>query len=160
MALNVEHINKVLEHIRENPKRLHMSSWGFKVNEAEKFSSCFYMLANLSQDYFPKCNTLACFAGWSKILATPKEKFDSIFDERGILGFNMLGHQFAAEEAHRLGLTEEESFYLFDSTAGTHQEQLEVVENRLRHIVLDRIKKGEAEAAGVNIDLNDSFPSL
>ncbi len=150
MALNVEHINKVLAHIRENPKRLHMPLWGIKSIEGQSLDSFPF---RFSKDYLPECNTLACFAGWSKILATPKEEVDSIFDGYGHLVIDGI----IAEESDRLGLTQEEGSYLFFKTTGTHQEQLEVVENRLRRIVLDRVRKGETEAAGVNVDVDFNF---
>lgn len=56
--MNKELLERVKQHILEEPKRLKMGSWGRRVNP-------------LNSDY-PACGTVGCIGGWSIFLAEPK----------------------------------------------------------------------------------------
>jgi hypothetical protein len=136
--LNVKHINKILAHIREDVKRLHMPRWGVKKqSQAAKVSG-------LRVARFPSCGTVACFAGWSLLLATPRKEWKSLFTSIGSLDID------AVKEVRRLGLSPGESS-LFASCDGTAKEQLTIVEDRLRAIVRERVLLGDNSAKEIKV---------
>jgi len=139
MPLNVKHINKVLAFIREDLKRLNMPSWGITKN-----SLAGERILGYQPNFFPECGTVACFAGWSKLLTIPQEKWKEQFNSDGWLDSSSL------EEAARLGLTKEEQS-LFAEVHGTKEKQLQEVERRLCHIVKNRVAAGEESAREIDI---------
>lgn len=91
MPLNVELLEKVKAHVLEEPRRVRMEAWGISLHmsEAEKDRARYDVLEDLfvlenDADYedaetrgfaelidFPECGTVACIAGWGKILSQP-----------------------------------------------------------------------------------------
>jgi hypothetical protein len=143
--LNVKHINKILAYIREDLDRFYMPTWGVKGgSRAAAVISDIERATRKEKLHFPACGTVACFAGWSKLLSVPEANWDGMFDRYGELEINW------REEVERLGLTEDEST-LFGSVRGTREQQLRVVEKRLCAIAKARVALGEEEAKGIDI---------
>lgn len=136
--LNVKLINRILAHIQADVRRLHMPHWGIKKG------SRFARLEGLKAKNFAECNTAACFAGWSKLLSTRQKRWPSLFRRNGTLDID------PDTEIKRLGITQGESF-LFQCVHGTPAEQLEVVKDRLRHIVKNRIAAGDNDAKKIKV---------
>ena len=127
--LNEKLIAKVLKHISEDVWRLNQNTYGtLKSAPIENREGIAY-------DKWAPCNTQACFAGWTVLLSTPARLRKTLFDKRtgSMKGLPWI----RAKEL--LGLTEEESDFLFTSTyhSGPRRD-LEVVKSRLEQIRKDR----------------------
>lgn len=62
--MNVELLEKVKQHILEEPKRLWMGDWAFKVSPTDENA--------------PACGTVGCIAGWASLLSNPTQPFSDV----------------------------------------------------------------------------------
>ena len=65
--MNVELLQKVKEHILEEPLRLHMEVWVVTKQAFEDVSENY--LGNYDGLVFPACNTVGCISGWASVLS-------------------------------------------------------------------------------------------
>lgn len=146
--LNVRHINKIVKHIAGNVKRLYMPTWGVqKGSEVARERE-------LKDSRFPECGTVACFAGWSKLLSIPKKEWKSIFTDTGameVIEDSDFGASIVAEETQRLGLTKGEAADLFDSAYGSPSIQFTAVKQRLRCLIAARVDLGDKSAKRIKL---------
>lgn len=82
----INKLQKVLEYIKEEPKRLDMGVWGLRLNPSDKF-----LKLKLTQDSpatamssvseLPPCGTAACLAGTVVLLFAPKRQLKGLLNE-------------------------------------------------------------------------------
>jgi len=138
MPLNVTHINKVLKHIEGDVRRLNMPLWGVLKGtpSAEDVRA---------PSSYAKCGTACCFAGWSHLLSVPRKKWKAEFGPTGELDISRW------KETEKLGLTYAEANRLFAPVTGTPEEQFDVLKERLRELVDDRLSDGELGAKEIRV---------
>ena len=67
--MNIELLQRVRDHILEDPRRLNMHEWIINVSKKH---------ANTWNHRYPPCGTIACIAGWTILLAYPEKKQEYI----------------------------------------------------------------------------------
>jgi hypothetical protein len=94
MAVNVELLKKIKEHILEEPRRLHMDNFVCRVP--------------VDSPKNPPCGTVACIAGWAVILSRPEDSLESIWED--------IHGNWEWEACKAMGIPEDNSvpFYEFD----------------------------------------------
>lgn len=138
--LNVDHLNLIIEHIKSDLNRLWMPAIGVKKGSRIATTE---RAEGLTE--FGECGYACCLCGWSKLLATPRDAWESEWAR---------GEHLQASpvmEGARLGLSELETARLFASASGTRAEQWNEVRRRLENIVQHRVAAGEESAKGVRI---------
>ena len=127
--MNVELLEKVKAHILEEPKRIRMEAWVFSEHFTEDdkaFARSFLMEEIYSKEHnvdrllaalqpfsnlldFPACGTVACIAGWGKIL----EQTDPESALRNPVFLSDLACLSEFENAARFGLEMRQALRLF-----------------------------------------------
>lgn len=92
MEINVKLLDKVIEHIKEEPRRIDMSMWREEV--PKKISPC---------------GTIGCIAGWADSLSKQKISEEAVNDYYSELISSPIG----IRAALKLGLTETQASELF-----------------------------------------------
>lgn len=103
--MNVKLLRKVQKHILEEPKRFAMSNYLVKKNEDETVFFTGIGRGNAKKVYnrnWPKCNTVACIAGWAVVLSGED--------------FTDYSFRWSSGAAELLDLTDEDSSRLFEPT--------------------------------------------
>lgn len=66
--MNVELLQRVKEHILEEPLRLRMEDWVLTKQMVEDDPETYYLGDN-KNFVFPACNTVGCISGWASLLS-------------------------------------------------------------------------------------------
>lgn len=122
--LNDKLINCVLEHIEREVKK---GSGAYTQNRWAE-------IAIGSRQQPVKCGTTGCFAGWACLLSTPLTKWHETFAPDGDIEEVNDRYNWSSVAAKKLGLTGDESVYLFDSAEGGPSGQLNTIKERLANI--------------------------
>ena len=100
--LNVRLLNKVLRHIKAEPKRFNMATFGQVVDPNEPWA--------------PACGTQACIGGWAYLLTLSPKSWKRMLNKAEQGDFDI------QERATKvLGLTVEEGKCLFLTNTGDHR---------------------------------------
>jgi hypothetical protein len=92
--MNVELLEKVKKHILAEPKRINMNNWCYKKPKSRGG---------------PACGTVGCIAGWTVLLSHPKKEWSHWTE----VGKNKFDHHVQSEAIRLLGITVDQSNYLF-----------------------------------------------
>jgi hypothetical protein len=122
--LNNKLINCVLEHIEREVEK------GSGAYDQNRWAE----IAIGSRQQPVKCGTTGCFAGWACLLSTPLTKWRETFAPDGDIEEVDARYDWLGAAARKLGLTRDESIYLFNSAEGGPGAQLETVKDRLGNI--------------------------
>jgi hypothetical protein len=72
VAINKPLLRKVRKLIADEPRRLHMGTWGRKLQKSERTASD-----------APPCGTVACLAGWTVLASRPESEWPKLFYRDG-----------------------------------------------------------------------------
>jgi hypothetical protein len=122
--LNNKLINCVLEHIEREVEK------GSGAYDQNRWAE----IATGSRQQPVKCGTTGCFAGWACLLSTPLTKWRETFAPDGDIEEVNETYDWSSVAAKKLGLTRDESVYLFHSAEGGPSRQLNTIKDRLASI--------------------------
>lgn len=77
MSLNVELLQRVKQHILEEPARLRMEVWAVQGEPGTTKYTTTPGYNEPNEYKFPACGTVACIAGWTALLNNPQADLDS-----------------------------------------------------------------------------------
>jgi hypothetical protein len=94
IVVNVRLLKKVRKLIAEEPRRMHMGTWGYWVSERQA--------SDFPREY-PPCGTVACLAGWTLLADKPMSEWKDTLGSP-LFDYSWAETELTAQAADKLGI--------------------------------------------------------